>query len=100
MRNLWIILPIWTTFILLAIGFRALSAEMKKNDVAQLMAKELKTEIACFEVETYNYLRGDYRVSLKKPPFQEISWTVNLLTKQIFSWQPKTKEDSILRSLL
>ncbi|MDB5038732.1 MAG: hypothetical protein JWQ35_2260 [Bacteriovoracaceae bacterium] len=100
MRSLWRSLWVGSALLLLTFGIRIISVEQKKRAALTLVEKKLGLKKNRLDVETYNYLRGDYHVTLSAPPFKEISWTVNLLTNQIISWQSKIKEDSVLRSLL
>ena len=89
--------------ILIAISLRFLSIQRGEVAAVRIMSKELlerSVSVAGLQARSLNYLRGDYEVFLKRPPFQAIHWTVNILSGQIISWQSQKKEDSILKSPL
>jgi hypothetical protein len=99
-KYLWTLLIAWSFFVGLCFGLRWLSSETRKKKAIALVESELQIPAQYLEADVYNYLRGDFRVSLRTNAKAELSWTVNLPSHHILSWQTKTKEDSVLRSLL
>jgi hypothetical protein len=94
------ILAVWTFVIASALAFRFVSSKRRSAEAVALIASDKGLPLHLFDAETYNYLRGDIRIDLKSPPFQDLTWTVNIRTHQILSWQSKKREDSVLQSLL
>jgi hypothetical protein len=86
-----------TSIIVLTLGLRALSIQEAKTRVALFAGKTLDVPQEVLKVGVLNFVRGDYAVSLRVPPFRDLIWTVNLLTGQWVSWQSQRREESILK---
>ncbi len=58
------------------------------NDVRRLAYERILTlrEGDPIDVKVLDFNRGDFQITLRKPPLEPISWTLNRYTGQVIPW--------------
>lgn len=97
MKHLWTTLCLWSIFVAFAFAARIMMIGRQESRALQILSNDKNIPRKDLRAETYNFLRGDVRVDFA---VGGITWTVNTRTGQIFSWQSKNKESSVLQSFL
>ncbi len=89
MRKVHFALWLVTALIAIALMTRAYLLRSHVSAAKSLFDKEIRDGNP--EIEPLHFMRGDYHIRLRKPPFRERNWTVNTYTGQMISWESNEK---------